>query len=67
MGDVMDYLQKTALECGAAVMSAARQAMNSREEVKCDYWVYGCDVFVRPKPERRRQMTYFWLGAEGGM
>jgi hypothetical protein len=61
----MDSLQRMAQECGAAVMRAARQAMKTREEIKCEFWVYDCDVFVRPKPEFRRQMTYFWLGAEG--
>ena len=62
----MDGLrEEVALRCSLHVLDAAIAAFESGEEARCNFMIYGCEVYVRPMPEPRRQSTYFWLGAEG--
>jgi hypothetical protein len=51
---------------GKSVFEATRKAILNQEEVRCDFVLFGCEVFVRPFSSVIRAPTYFWLGAEGG-
>ncbi len=51
---------------GTLVFEAARKAILNQAEVRCDFVLFDCEVFVRPFSSVIRAPTYFWLGAEGG-
>jgi len=60
-----------AQSCGQIVFEAARIASRQGEEVRCNFVLMDCEVFVRPfeapRPLAtypRLPATYFWLGAE---
>jgi hypothetical protein len=50
---------------GTSVFEAARKAILNQAEVRCDFVLFGCEVFVRPFPLVIQVPNYFWLGAEG--
>ena len=50
---------------GSMVLDAARTAILNQVEVRCDFVLFGCEVFVRPFPLVIQAPTYFWLGADG--
>ncbi len=50
---------------GTSVFEAARKAILKQEQVRCDFVLFDCEVFVRPFPSVIRVSTYFWLGADG--
>jgi hypothetical protein len=54
-----------AQSCGQIVFEAARMASRQGEEVRCNFVLMDCEVFVRPLSELSPCPTYFWLGADG--
>ncbi len=50
---------------GTSVFEAARTAILKQEQVRCDFVLFDCEVFVRPLSALSLRPTYFWLGAEG--
>jgi len=50
---------------GTSVFEAARKAMLKQEQVRCDFVLFDCEVFVRPLSALSPRPTYFWLGADG--
>jgi len=50
---------------GTSVFEAARKAILNQKEVRCDFSLFDCEVFVRPFPAVIHAPIYFWLGAEG--
>jgi hypothetical protein len=54
-----------AQSCGEAVFEAARKAILNQAEVRCDFVLFDCEVFVRPLSAVSPCPTYFWLGADG--
>ena len=50
---------------GTSVFEAARKAILNQEEVRCDFVLFDCEVFVRPLSAFSPRPTYFWLGADG--
>ena len=50
---------------GTSVFEAARKAILKQEQVRCDFFLFDCEVFVRPFPSGIRAPFYFWLGADG--
>ncbi len=52
-----------AQSCGEIVFEAARIASRKGEEVRCNFVLMDCEVFVRPMAAPRPHPAYFWLGA----
>ena len=58
----MDMWQ--AESCGKLVFKAAKDAVRQCKEIRCDFLLMDCEVFVRPVWVKGPRPAYFWLGAE---
>jgi hypothetical protein len=50
---------------GTSVFEASRKAILNQAEIRCDFVLFDCEVFVRPFSALSPRPTYFWLGADG--